>query len=114
MKSEYKKPWGSFKIIENGKNFLVKKILVKPSGRLSLQSHKHRSEHWTIVQGIAEVRIDNKTLELESNESIYIPKNSKHSLANNYKKDLIIIEVWYGNNLSEDDIERYEDIYGRV
>jgi len=114
MKSEYKKPWGSFKIIDNGKNFLVKKILVKPSGRLSLQSHKHRSEHWTIVQGIAEVRIDNKTLELESNESIYIPKNSKHSLANNYKKDLIIIEVWYGNNLSEDDIERYEDIYGRV
>ena len=114
MKSEYKKPWGSFKIIDNGKNFLVKKILVKPSGRLSLQSHKHRSEHWTIVQGIAEVRIDNKTLELESNESIHIPKNSKHSLANNYKKDLIIIEVWYGNNLSEDDIERYEDIYGRV
>ncbi len=114
MKSEYKKPWGSFKIIDNGKNFLVKKILVKPSGRLSLQSHKHRSEHWTIVQGIAEVRIDNKTLELESNESIYIPKNSKHSLANNYKKDLIIIEVWYGYNLSEDDIERYEDIYGRV
>ena len=78
MKSEYKKPWGSFKIIDNGKNFLVKKILVKPSGRLSLQSHKHRSEHWNIVQGIAEVRIDNKTLELESNESIYIPKNSKH------------------------------------
>ena len=114
MKSEYKKPWGSFKIIDNGKNFLVKKILVKPSGRLSLQSHKHRSEHWTIVQGIAEVRIDDKTIELEPNKSVYIPKNSKHSLANNHEKDLIIIEVWYGKNLSEDDIERYEDIYGRV
>ena len=114
MKSEYKKPWGSFKIIDKGKNFLVKKILVKPKGRLSLQSHKKRSEHWTIVQGIAEVRIGNKTIELESNESVYIPKNSKHSLANNHKKDLIIIEVWYGNNLSEDDIKRYEDIYGRV
>ena len=108
------RPWGSYTSIANEKRWQVKLIKVKPRESLSLQRHKHRSEHWTIVQGIAEVRIDNKTLELESNESIHIPKNSKHSIANNYTKDLIIIEVWYGDNLSEDDIERYEDIYGRV
>ena len=114
MKSLVNKPWGSYKIIDQGKNYLVKKIVVKPGGKLSLQSHNNRHEHWTVVSGIAEVELDGTKFKLESNQFIYIPKESKHSLENKYKEDLTIIEVWYGEKLSEDDIIRYEDIYGRV
>ena len=114
MKSTVEKPWGKYEIIDQGKNFLIKKILVNPKGKLSLQSHKHRSEHWTIVQGKAEVTINEKVFELEADKSIFIPSKSKHSLANKYDYDLVIIEIWYGNKLSEEDIIRYEDIYGRV
>tara|TARA_Y100001970_G_C14126615_1_gene799296 strand:+ start:93 stop:437 length:345 start_codon:yes stop_codon:yes gene_type:complete len=114
MKSLVNKPWGSFRIIDEGKNYLVKKILVKPKGKLSLQSHNNRHEHWTVVNGIAEVLLNEKKIKLDCNQSIYIPKGSKHSLENKYNEDLIIIEVWYGENLSEEDIIRYEDIYGRV
>ena len=114
MKSTVEKPWGKYKIIDQGKNFLVKKISVNPKSKLSLQSHENRSEHWTIVQGVAEVTINDKVFELESNKSIFIPSNSKHSLANKNDSDLILIEVWYGDKLSEEDIIRYEDIYGRV
>ena len=114
MKSLVNKPWGTYKIIDQGKNYLVKKILVKTGGKLSLQSHNNRHEHWTVVSGVAEVSLNEKKIKLESNQSIQIPKRSKHSLENKYKEDLIIIEVWYGENLSEEDIIRYEDIYGRV
>ena len=108
------KPWGSYQILEKGKNYLVKNLLVKPGGTLSLQSHKHRSEHWVIVEGRAEVTINGNITTLEPNQSTYIPSETKHRLANNYEKNLILIEVWYGEILDEEDITRYEDIYNRV
>ena len=114
MKSIVNKPWGSFEIIDQGDNFLVKKIHVKPNFKLSLQSHINRSEHWVVVKGVAEVTLDQNIKILNENQSIFIPKNTKHRLFNNQSTDLILIEVWYGNNLSEDDITRYEDDYGRA
>ena len=114
MNSIIKKPWGSFEILKSGKNFLVKKINVKPGGVLSLQSHKHRSEHWIVAKGQAEVTIDDKNIYiLKENENIFIPKGTIHRISNN-KNDLIIIEMWYGEKLDENDIKRYEDIYKRV
>ena len=113
MKSIVNKPWGSFEIIDQGKKYRVKKILVQPGGKLSLQSHAHRSEHWLIANGIAEVIIDDKTYSLKENDNIFIPADSKHRLSNLGSKDLIVIEMWFGDNLDENDIKRYEDIYKR-
>ena len=113
MNSIIQKPWGTYQILKRGKNHLVKNILVKPGGVLSLQSHKYRSEHWVVVKGTARVTIEKKIINLKSNESVYISKQTKHRLANHKKEDLIIIEVQYGKLLKEDDIIRYEDIYNR-
>ena len=110
MKTIVNKPWGSYQIIDEGNNYLVKNILVKPHSKLSLQSHKHRSEHWVVVQGTAEVTINDKISILEPNKNIFIPLETKHRLANNYDKDLIVIEVWHGEILEEEDITRYDDI----
>ena len=107
------KPWGCYQVLNSQEGFLVKKIIVKPLSKLSLQSHKHRSEHWIIVQGTAEVIIDENSYTLSVNESIYVPLGSKHRLENNTEKDLIIVEVQIGDLLKEDDIVRYDDIYGR-
>ena len=113
MKSIVLKPWGSFQIIEESIKYVIKKIIVKPKGSLSLQSHKYRSEHWIVVQGQAEVILNEDTKTLNANENIYIPVEAKHRLTNNTSEDLIIVEVWYGDRLEEDDITRYEDIYNR-
>ena len=114
MKSIVNKPCGSYRIIDQGENFIVKNIVVKPHAKISLQSHKHRSEHWVIVEGRAEVTINDKITTLGPNQSTYIPSDAKHRLANNYDNNLILIEVWYGDTLDEEDIIRYEDIYNRV
>ena len=113
MNTIVNKPWGTYQGLDQGKNYLTKKIYVKPNGKLSLQSHNHRSEHWIVTEGIAEVTIDEKTINLETNQSIFIPKNAKHRLANNHSRDLTIIEVWHGEILNEEDIILYEDIYNR-
>ena len=113
MTSIVSKPWGSFQVIEEGEKYMVKKIIVKPKGKLSLQSHEHRSEHWVVVKGRAKVTINDEIKILETNESIFIPLLAKHRLANNELEDLVVIEVWHGNILEEKDIKRYEDIYGR-
>tara|TARA_B100000686_G_C16514901_1_gene824073 strand:+ start:583 stop:933 length:351 start_codon:yes stop_codon:yes gene_type:complete len=113
MNTIIEKPWGSYQIIEKGNNYLVKKITVYPNGKLSLQSHNYRSEHWIVVEGIAEIKINEKTFNLHRNESTYIPLKSKHRLSNNENNNLIIIEIWIGENLDENDITRYEDIYNR-
>ena len=113
MKSIVSKPWGSFQVIEEGDKYTLKRLTVKKGGRLSLQSHNHRSEHWVVVQGEAEVILGDKNLKLKENENIYIPVNTKHSLANKKERELIIIEVWYGDTLEEEDIIRYQDIYDR-
>ena len=114
MNSIVDKPWGSFEILHSGKNFLVKKITVKPGGILSLQSHEHRSEHWIVAQGNVEVTLEGKIINLKENENIYIPKGAVHRISNKDTEDLIIIEMWYGKILNENDIKRYEDIYERI
>ena len=114
MNSITEKPWGSFEILKSGKKFLVKKIFVKPGGVLSLQSHEHRSEHWIVAEGEVEVTIDKKVINLKENENIFIPKGAIHRMANRKDRDLVIIEMWYGDKLDENDIKRYEDIYERI
>jgi len=107
------KPWGSYSVIEEGKGFKVKSIRVGPGKRLSLQSHKKRSEHWIVVAGRARVQIDNEVIELGPDESAYIPKGAKHRLENRGDEILEIIEVQNGEYLGEDDITRYDDDFGR-
>ena len=92
---------------------MLKRIEVLPGEALSLQSHQHRSEHWTIVSGSAEVVLNEETFQLESNDTITIPKNAKHRLGNPGSDLLIIIEIQFGHLLDESDISRYEDRYGR-
>lgn len=108
------RPWGTYTVLEEGPLYKIKRIEVKPGASLSLQMHYHRSEHWIVVDGIATVTNGNKSLELKSNESTYIPVESKHRLENKTDKNLILIEVQCGQYLGEDDIIRFEDKYGRT
>ena len=108
------RPWGSFTVLDEGKGFKVKRILVNSGHKLSLQYHKHRSEHWTVVQGEATVTVGEDIKKVKINESVYIPLKEKHSLANEGKELIQLIEVQIGNYLGEDDIVRLEDRYGRV
>ena len=108
------RPWGKYVILQKEANYLVKRIEVLPGESLSLQSHNHRSEHWTIVSGTAQVQINESSKTLQANQFIEIPKGAKHRLANHSKSPLIIIEVQLGENLDENDITRYEDKYGRT
>ena len=107
------RPWGFYLSIVEGKRFQVKIIHVKPGAKLSLQMHYHRSEHWIVVKGTAEVEIDKNVKILSENESTYIPLGSKHRLINPGKIPLEIIEVQSGSYIDEEDIMRYEDNYGR-
>lgn len=108
------RPWGYYEVIDGADQFQVKHIMVKPGASLSLQMHHHRSEHWVIIQGTAEVVRGDQQLILEKNQSIDIPIKAKHRLKNIGTDDLIIIEVQTGSYLGEDDIVRFEDCYGRV
>ena len=108
------RPWGYFTTLVEEKNWKVKKIVVNPNSSLSLQLHKKRSEHWTVVSGSAEVEIDSNVSILEKNQSTYIPKNCKHRLSNPNDILLTLIEVQNGEYLGEDDIIRFKDVYGRI
>ena len=110
--SEYR-PWGSFKIIEKNPEFIVKRLIILPKHKISLQKHLHRSEHWTVVNGVANITLNNESIVLKKNQSIYIPKKAIHRIENKTKKKLEIIETQIGDKLSEDDIIRYEDPYNR-
>ena len=101
-------------LIANGKNWLVKLIEVNPGASLSLQKHNHRAEHWIVVKGTAGVRIDDKEMILNENESTFIPLGAIHQLSNPKESKLKIIEVQSGSFLSEKDIERFDDMYGRI
>lgn len=107
------RPWGSYTVLSEGEVYKVKKIVVKPGQKLSLQLHHYRSEHWTVVSGVATIKVDDKVMECKANEGTYIPIESKHRLMNLTDKDVIIIEVQNGQYLGEDDIERFDDEYGR-
>ncbi|HEY7998129.1 MAG TPA: mannose-1-phosphate guanylyltransferase/mannose-6-phosphate isomerase [Pseudolabrys sp.] len=107
------RPWGYYESIDMGERFQVKRIVVIPGGVLSLQKHRHRSEHWVVVRGTAEVTVGDQIRAVHENESIYIPIGSVHRMANRGKIPLELIEVQTGSYLGEDDIERIEDIYKR-
>ena len=107
------RPWGSYEGLQGGVGYLVKHIIVKPNHALSLQSHKHRAEHWIVVQGTARVTCDDKTYFLYQNESTFIPLGAKHRLENLDDTPLELIEVQSGAHIDEGDIIRYEDNYGR-
>ncbi len=107
------RPWGYYQSVDDGARYQVKRIVVKPRGRLSLQKHFHRAEHWVVVKGAAEVTLDGVVSLVHENESIYLPIGSVHRLANPGKIDLELIEVQVGSYLGEDDIVRIEDVYNR-
>ena len=111
--TEYR-PWGSFTLLEEGKRYKIKKIVVKPGERLSYQLHYHRSEHWIVVEGTAKVRIGDEEFFVHENESVFVPKTTPHYLENPGKVPLVVIEVQVGEYLGEDDIVRFNDKYGRV
>lgn len=107
------RPWGSYDGIDSGERFQVKRIVVNPGAALSLQMHHHRAEHWIVVSGSARVTCDDKVFLLTENQSTYIPLGSKHRLENPGKVPTELIEVQSGSYLGEDDIVRFEDVYGR-
>ncbi|MCP5474625.1 MAG: mannose-1-phosphate guanylyltransferase/mannose-6-phosphate isomerase [Rhodanobacteraceae bacterium] len=108
------RPWGSYSVIEDAPDCKVKRLVVKPGHVLSLQMHHRRSEHWTVVSGVAKVRVGDREFLLKSNESVHIPVETLHRLENPTDQDLSLIEVQCGDYFGEDDIVRYEDRYGRV
>jgi mannose-1-phosphate guanylyltransferase/mannose-6-phosphate isomerase len=107
------RPWGSYTVLEEGNGYKIKRIVVKPNARLSLQMHHQRSEHWVVVSGTAEVTCGERVYKVKRNESTYVPVGTKHRLANPGKEPLQIIEVQNGGYLGEDDIVRFDDDYGR-
>ena len=111
MKEE--RPWGWYEVIDQGDRFKVKNIEVKPGHRLSLQKHHHRTEHWIVVSGTAEVQLNDARQLIGENQSTYIPLGCMHRLSNPGKIPLKIIEVQSGAYLEEDDIIRFDDNYGR-
>ncbi|MFT3989105.1 phosphomannose isomerase type II C-terminal cupin domain [Aestuariivirga sp.] len=113
MSSETR-PWGAFHVLDEQPGFKVKRITVKPGGRLSLQSHKHRAEHWTVVEGIATVTVGETVTTLTRAQSADIPKGTIHRLENHHSETVELIEVQFGDYLGEDDITRYDDIYNRT
>ena len=107
------RPWGHFQTVDRGEGFQVKHIMVKPGAKLSLQLHHHRAEHWVVVSGAAKVTLGEDTLALTANQSTYIPPETKHRLENTGETPLRVIEVQSGHYLGEDDIVRFDDVYGR-
>ena len=113
LQSKFYRPWGSFTVLEEGKNFKVKKVVVKPKEKLSLQFHKQRSEHWVVLKGFAKVELNDKIFYLKPHQSIDISMEAKHRLINPGRENLEIIEIQNGDYLGEDDIIRIEDKYSR-
>ena len=107
------RPWGWYDSVDEGEHFKVKRIQVQPGASLSLQMHHHRAEHWVVVKGVAEIRNGDEIIRLSENQSTYIPQGQKHRLSNPGKEPLEIIEIQSGSYLGEDDIVRFDDIYGR-
>jgi mannose-1-phosphate guanylyltransferase/mannose-6-phosphate isomerase len=108
------RPWGWYDLLDIGPYFKVKRILVNPHSSLSLQKHEKRAEHWVVVTGEAEVTCGNSIIKLKQNQSTYIPIGTIHRLSNPFDSPLEIIEIQTGLYLEEDDIQRFEDDYGRL
>ncbi len=109
----YERPWGTYRTLDMADGYQVKIICVNPRGRLSLQKHFKRAEHWVVIKGTATVTVDDKVHEYAVNQHIFIPLEAKHRLENFTDTEVQIIEVQVGSYLGEDDIERFDDIYNR-
>ncbi len=107
------RPWGSWEVLDQGRDYKVKRITVRSHSRLSLQTHAHRAEHWVVVAGLATCTIGDREVLLQAGESIHVPLGESHRLGNHEDDDLILIEVQLGAYLGEDDIVRLADDYGR-
>ena len=107
------RPWGSYTLLEEQERFQIKRLTVNPGARLSLQKHRFRHEHWVVVTGIAKIRNGEQDLILKEDEATYIPAGTMHRLENSQRTPLELIEVQIGSYLGEDDIERFDDEYGR-
>ena len=107
------RPWGTYTVLEEGERYKIKRLVVLPAQKLSLQLHHHRSEHWVVVSGTARVTNGDKVYDVHTNESTYIPMSTRHRLENPGKIPLQIIEVQNGEYLEEDDIVRFDDDYNR-
>lgn len=114
LPAQVRRPWGTYQSVHTGDHFQVKHIVVAPGGQLSLQRHFHRAEHWVVVAGCGRVTIDDNVQDVSANNSVFIPRQSVHRVENPFDEPLHLIEVQYGAYLGEDDIERIEDVYGRV
>lgn len=108
------RPWGSYTELEKNKSYKIKRVTVNPGKKLSLQLHNKRSEHWVVVSGVADVTLGEKSFQLKSGESTFVPPKSKHRLGNSQKEILEIIEVQIGDYLEEDDIKRFDDDFNRI
>ncbi len=113
MEEIVKRPWGTYQTILRENTYQVKRIIVNPNSQLSLQSHNHRSEHWIIVEGNGTITLGDKQIEVKKDDSVYIEVKEKHRMSNFTNKPVVFIEVQNGDYLGEDDIVRYEDVYGR-
>jgi mannose-6-phosphate isomerase len=110
----YQRPWGTYQTLALSKNYQVKILTTNPGGRLSLQKHSKRAEHWVVVQGHPTITLDQTVKTYQVNDRIFIPQNTAHRIENLTAEPTIIIEVQIGEYLGEDDIVRLEDIYGRL
>jgi mannose-1-phosphate guanylyltransferase/mannose-6-phosphate isomerase len=113
-RARHYRPWGYYQSLDTGPAHQVKRIVVSPGQRLSLQKHRHRSEHWTVVEGEVEVTVDDRIVRLKPNESVYIPLGAVHRATNPGDAFATLIEVQCGDYLGEDDIVRLQDDYGRI
>lgn len=109
-----RRPWGSYTVLDEGENFKVKRIEVLPAKRLSYQSHRHRAEHWFVVRGIAKVTLNDREILVKTGEAIDIPLGAKHRVENSGAELLVFVETQTGSYFGEDDIERFDDDFGRA
>lgn len=107
------RPWGSFFILDETESTKVKRLLVNPGQRLSLQSHKHRDEHWVVVRGVATVTLDDSTRDVRYGEHVFVKRGTRHRIACQGDQPVELIEVQTGDSFEEEDIVRYSDDYGR-
>lgn len=108
------RPWGSFKVLDEGKGYKVKRLEVLPKKRLSYQSHQHRAEHWFVTEGTAKVTLNGNDILVKKGESINIAVGDKHRIENDADEKLVLIEIQTGTYFGEDDIKRYDDDFGRA
>jgi mannose-6-phosphate isomerase len=114
MGKKFNRPWGYYEVLSDAPDHKVKRIVVYPGGRLSLQSHKLRREHWLVVSGEGTAMVDGKEYPLKNNFVLDIPCKARHRVHNSSDQNLVIIEVQTGEYFGEDDIQRFEDDYGRI